>query len=202
MFEEKNQNQPSDNIIEEEKKLFGETDDQKNFNLNKSSVTISKEFVRKKRKFPIILILVIIILIGLIAIIFQSFLSGDSTTNQQIVEPKNTEGKLSEENQLVARPIIIDTDGDGLTDEEELTLGTSINNTDTDSDGLFDFEEVKIYGTDPLNPDTDGDGYLDGEEVKAGYNPLDPRPGAKLLDLLKEIEETEKIEEGNEESNL
>jgi len=44
--------------------------------------------------------------------------------------------------------------------------------TDSDGDGLTDIEELKIYGTDPKNPDTDGDGYSDGDEVKNGYNPL------------------------------
>ncbi len=80
---------------------------------------------------------------------------------------------------------LVDTDGDGLSDEEERVLGTDINKPDTDGDGLFDREEVKVYGTDSLNPDTDGDGYLDGEEVRAGYNPRGP---GKLLDLEREIE--------------
>jgi len=65
----------------------------------------------------------------------------------------------------------IDTDQDGLTDEEEAQLGTSSDNIDTDSDGLFDREEVKVYETDPANPDTDGDSFSDGDEVKNGYNP-------------------------------
>lgn len=190
MFEEKNQNQPSDNISEEEKKIFGETEGQQSSNLNRPPVIISKEFFGKKRKFPIILIPVIIILIGLVIVGLQAFLSGGMMINQQATEQENVEQKLSEETPLVTGPRIIDTDGDGLTDEEELTLGISINNSDTDGDGLFDFEEVKIYGTDPLNSDSDGDGYLDGEEVKAGYNPLDSNPGAKILDLLKETEET------------
>lgn len=73
-----------------------------------------------------------------------------------------------------------DTDGDGLTDEEEVELGTNPNKIDTDEDGLFDREEVKVYGTDPLNPDTDGDGYSDGEEVDSGYN---PKGEGKLYDL-------------------
>ncbi len=58
-----------------------------------------------------------------------------------------------------------DSDGDGLTDAEELILGTDPHNPDTDGDGLTDGEEVKIYKTDPLNPDTDYDGLTDGEEV-------------------------------------
>jgi hypothetical protein len=66
---------------------------------------------------------------------------------------------------------VLDSDGDGLSDEEEYKLGTDPFNPDTDGDGLSDREEVMIYKTDPLNPDTDGDGYSDGEEVKNGFNP-------------------------------
>lgn len=47
-------------------------------------------------------------------------------------------------------------------------------NVDTDGDGLTDFDEVNVYGTNPNNPDTDGDGYNDGNEVTIGSNPLDP----------------------------
>jgi hypothetical protein len=43
---------------------------------------------------------------------------------------------------------------------------------DTDADGLSDDEERSI-GTDPTNPDTDGDGVGDGVEVLAGTDPLD-----------------------------
>jgi len=42
---------------------------------------------------------------------------------------------------------------------------------DSDLDGLTD-EQERILGTDPNNPDTDGDGVSDGDEVKAGRNPL------------------------------
>jgi len=67
-----------------------------------------------------------------------------------------------------------DSDKDGLTDEQEAFLGTSINSADTDNDGLFDREEVKVYKTDPLNPDSDGDGLSDGDEVKNYSDPLTP----------------------------
>lgn len=65
----------------------------------------------------------------------------------------------------------VDRDKDGLTDSEEIVLGTSPTSADTDADGLFDKEEAQTYKTNPLNPDTDGDGYLDGAEVRQGYNP-------------------------------
>ncbi len=67
-----------------------------------------------------------------------------------------------------------DSDGDGLTDDEEAKLGTDPFNKDTDGDGLSDGDEVKTYKTNPLNPDTDFDGLKDGEEVLTyKTNPLD-----------------------------
>jgi hypothetical protein len=50
---------------------------------------------------------------------------------------------------------------------------------DSDQDGLTDQQE-KLIGTDPHNPDTDNDGYFDGEEAKSCYNPTKPAPGDKL----------------------
>lgn len=58
----------------------------------------------------------------------------------------------------------LDTDGDGSIDEEDV---------DDDNDGLSDAEEVAL-GTDPLNPDTDGDGVNDKDD----YYPLDPSRSA------------------------
>ncbi|MFH1187655.1 MAG: binary toxin-like calcium binding domain-containing protein [bacterium] len=75
----------------------------------------------------------------------------------------------------------VDTDGDGLTDDDEIKFGTDPNKIDTDSDGLTDQEEVIKYKTNPHNMDTDGDGYTDGEEVKNGYN---PNGEGKLIDKV------------------
>ncbi len=58
---------------------------------------------------------------------------------------------------------IVDSDGDGLRDSEEMSLGTNPNNPDTDGDGLTDGEEVLVVddpttsaipegATDPLDP--------------------------------------------------
>ncbi|TSJ45571.1 gliding motility-associated C-terminal domain-containing protein [Fluviicola chungangensis] len=58
-------------------------------------------------------------------------------------------------------------------------------NIDTDGDGLTDFDEVTNTGTDPNNPDTDGDGYGDGDEVNFGsdpLNPCDPNPANPVCD--------------------
>lgn len=51
---------------------------------------------------------------------------------------------------------------------------------DSDQDGLTDQEERTI-GTDPAKADTDGDGYSDGREVESGYDPLKPAPGDKIV---------------------
>lgn len=74
----------------------------------------------------------------------------------------------------------IDSDGDGLTNAEEIVAGTDISKPDTDGDLLGDREELMIYGTNPLLADTDGDTFSDGQEVRSGYNPNGP---GKLLEL-------------------
>lgn len=65
---------------------------------------------------------------------------------------------------------LIDTDGDTLTDFEELLMGTDplVANPipyDTDFDGLSDIDEVRVYNTDPQSPDTDWDDLNDYDEV-------------------------------------
>lgn len=68
---------------------------------------------------------------------------------------------------------------------------------DSDQDGLSDDEE-KTYGTDANNKDTDGDGYSDGTEIKGGYDPLKPAPGDKIIDTQQITESsTETLKEDN-----
>jgi hypothetical protein len=83
-------------------------------------------------------------------------------------------------------PTAGDSDGDGLTDGEELGVdggagtGTDPLVGDTDGGGRSDGDEVLNDGTDPLDPsddlaDTDGDGLTDGEETGVyGTDPLIP----------------------------
>jgi len=101
-----------------------------------------------------------------------------------VMKPEDFDGDgLSdvEEVSLGTDPKNIDTDGDGLKDGDEVNVHlTSPLKIDTDNDGLSDYEEVNIYFTNPNNPDTDADTFLDGEEVQGGYNPKGPgkMPGA------------------------
>jgi hypothetical protein len=67
--------------------------------------------------------------------------------------------------------VVTDSDGDGLSDYEELLVGTNSIKADSDGDGLSDFAEVRTHKSNPLTTDTDGDGYSDGIEVARDGNP-------------------------------
>jgi hypothetical protein len=86
-----------------------------------------------------------------------------------------------------------DPDGDGLTTEEELRLGTDPRRADTDGDGLLDGWEVR-YGLNPLSAvgddgadgDPDGDGFSNLAEQANGTNPHDPASALRLTATLPE----------------
>lgn len=68
-----------------------------------------------------------------------------------------------------------DHDEDGLTNAEEIALGTKIHISDSDHDGLKDGEEVNVYYTSPIDTDTDEDNLTDYEEIILGLDPLNPK---------------------------
>lgn len=55
------------------------------------------------------------------------------------------------------------------------TEAPDLRNQDTDGDGLSDFEELNLYNTSPYIQDTDSDGASDFDEVKAETDPNCPR---------------------------
>jgi len=71
-------------------------------------------------------------------------------------------------------PFVNDTDGDGISDGDEINLhGTNPLDADSDADGLSDETELNTHYTDPLDSDSDGDGLSDGAEVNIhGTSPL------------------------------
>lgn len=70
-------------------------------------------------------------------------------------------------------PAPLDSDGDGLSDDQELALfRTDPRVMDSDGDGLSDMDEIKQHGTNPNAADSDGGGKSDGQELEAGSNPL------------------------------
>ena len=59
-----------------------------------------------------------------------------------------------------------------LTAEQQQAQALSdLQTTDTDGDGLTDYDELYSYRTSPYLEDTDGDGIKDGAEVAAGTDP-------------------------------
>ena len=66
---------------------------------------------------------------------------------------------------------LLDPDGDGLNNRDEVKAGTEILNPDTDGDGLSDGDEVNKFRTNPLVKDTDGDGVPDKIEIDTGSDP-------------------------------
>ena len=64
----------------------------------------------------------------------------------------------------------MDSDNDGIDDDEEELYDTIVLNSDSDNDGLVDGIEV-ISSFDPLNANPDGDSYSDLEEYQ---NDMDP----------------------------
>ena len=108
-----------------------------------------------------------------------------SVTNTNLTNQEPADQNIGEQ---VGQPAIdtnqppppLDTDRDGLTDEEEALYGTNLNAVDSDNDGLTERDEAKVFKTDPNNPDTDGDTYPDGTEVRSGF---DPKGSGRLLQI-------------------
>jgi len=89
----------------------------------------------------------------------------------------------------------VDTDNDGLSDEEEAALNTDPNNPDTDGDGILDGVEVNDDATNPLDDcdsvggtplaesDCDLDGLTTAEEEAINTDPNNPdTDGDGILD--------------------
>ncbi|WP_426754077.1 adventurous gliding motility protein AgmC [Myxococcus sp. Y35] len=92
---------------------------------------------------------------------FTGLAEGDHTLSVRAVDEA---GNVDDTPATYSWVVANDTDGDGLSDTEEVARGTDPNNPDTDGDGLPDGIEVNVAGTDPLDDDSDDDGILDGNE--------------------------------------
>jgi Bacterial TSP3 repeat len=82
-----------------------------------------------------------------------------------------------------SQPLPADTDGDGVTDQDERRHRTDPTGRDSDFDGLSDDAEVRL-GTDPLQWDSDFDGHGDGTEIALRTDSTwrDVHPRVQLID--------------------
>jgi hypothetical protein len=65
---------------------------------------------------------------------------------------------------------------------------------DSDQDGLSDAEEMRL-GTDPQAADSDKDGRTDGDEIRSGFNPLQASSGEEKDKIVYESPQTLPLEE-------
>lgn len=109
-------------------------------------------------------------------------------------DAKGSESDFSEP--LVTNISFTDTDGDGLSDDDETQLyRTNPSLADTDGDGIDDGSEFAYWGArwnsdydgdgviNLLDADSDNDSYLDGAEISGGYDPADASSHENEQDL-------------------
>src|SRR5215213_2180198 len=116
-----------------------------------------------------------------------------SGTSVEIAPPAAPEPVAETTVDETSEPVAIDTDGDGVTDSDEVDLyGTDPNTWDTDGDGLSDGGVEAVADVDPLladdavpvvaddaassttSVDSDADRLADADEVAAGTDPTSP----------------------------
>ncbi len=107
----------------------------------------------------LIVFLILLIAVGVFSVL--NFWSG-----------KRTDTPATEPEVPYVDPLPNDTDRDGISNEEEAALGLNASEFDTDGDAISDKDELDVWKTDPKNVDTDGDGVRDGVEIVTGSDPL------------------------------
>ncbi|WP_437992041.1 hypothetical protein [Sorangium sp. So ce145] len=156
--------------------------------------------------------------------------TGGAIANQAIVTGRSPEGGAAQdyptdgngaEPGAPATEILVDSDGDGLSDGDEERAGTDPNDADTDDDGISDGDE-ELWNRDTdgdglinaRDVDSDNDGLLDGTEVgqadctgpgtdaRKGHCVPDGDAGATTTDPLDADTDNGGVPDGSEDTNL
>jgi len=101
-----------------------------------------------------------------------------TTPENTVTEPNNTQATETtpQENNNTTNTENTNQADNTTTPENVKTETTQLSfSVDTDNDGLTD-EEEDLYGTELRKPDTDGDGFTDGQELLNLYSPFSAGP--------------------------
>ena len=154
---------------------------------------------------------------------------GGSIVNQAVISASGTQGAPAEDTPTDGNGgdpgspptvIIVDADGDGLSNDEENAGGSDPNDADSDDDGVTDGVEP-LWDADSdgdglinaLDPDSDNDGLLDGTELGFGCDDpatdaskgsciADADMGATTTDPLDADTDNGGVGDGSEDGNL
>ena len=115
----------------------------------------------------------------------------------------NDDGEADEGCDEIAAEICgneVDDDLDGLVDEENGLTGSAcpfvfLPGKDSDGDGITDEDEVTKYHTNPEDADSDDDCVMDGQEIKYDLtDPIDMNSNMIVVDITREVPLGEKAE--------
>ncbi|MDP4007895.1 MAG: S-layer homology domain-containing protein [Candidatus Peregrinibacteria bacterium] len=116
---------------------------------------------------------------------YTSGVSGASTAGSSGSTKSGSSSTVSKDDksgEVIAIEIKVDTDKDGLTDDEEAIYGTDPLNSDTDNDGYTDRYELINLKSDPKNICSPGNSDLDPKIVKSCESQyLDPNSKFKRI---------------------
>lgn len=127
----------------------------------------------------------------------QKFYTNHTGAGDQVSYDYDINDILIKPQDIVSVFYDVDKDNDGVSATEEAFYGTSDENVDSDGDGLTDFEEIygflkngTLFRTNPADEDTDGDAYFHPDNAADWNDKNDENPVASSSTdkaLMKEI---------------
>lgn len=108
----------------------------------------------------------VLLLVTIIAAYFVFNIVRIHIYKSNIVEQTNMGFEVTDEGTRIEELKSVDSDIEGMTQYDKYEMGLSIEDgADSDGDGLTDKEEIETYNSDPLKASTAGDLYTDGYKV-------------------------------------
>ena len=137
-----------------------------NNNFNPNVVTQPKK--KKKHGFLKFLLIVILLFVGFRTYKWVSSLIKEKKLNEELAKATRTLSpdclpKISDED------LNIDLNDEGMSVKQKIDLGLNPLTKDTDGDGLTDVEELNTYHSDPKKYSTSGDLLSDAYKIKYNY---------------------------------